>query len=165
MKNFSRRSFLLQGAAAVGSVSLASAASAAEKIRVRNTTSPASAAKTLWIGGDLQVNRIGLGTTEFTSVQGVASAEPAAIRALLRRAVELGVNHLDCADVYGSGLVDGLCERFIYDALYPYPSDLIIATKGGQLRGVRGAPQWQTLDGSPGHLRAACEASLRRLRL
>ncbi len=111
-----------------------------------------------WIGGDLQVNRIGLGTTEFTSTKGVVSADPASLRALLRRAVELGVNHSDCADVYGSGIVDGLCERFIYDALYPYPSDLIIATKGGQIRGAPG-PQWQIIDGSPGHLRSACEAA------
>jgi len=139
-------------------------AAAAAKIRVRHPHSAAGAAGQLWIGGDLQVNRIGLGTTEFTSPRGVVSADPASLRALLRRAVELGVNHIDCADVYGSGLVDGLCERIIYDALYPYPPDLIIATKGGQVRNAARS-QLQTLDGRPEHLRAACEASLKRLKL
>jgi aryl-alcohol dehydrogenase-like predicted oxidoreductase len=160
----SRRSFLLHGAAAASAVALTRAATAAGKVRIRRPNSPAGASGTIWIGGDLQVNRIGLGTTEFTSSKGVVSADPASLRALLRRAVELGVNHLDCADVYGSGLVDGLCERFIYDALYPYPSDLVIATKGGQLRGVGSGP-WQTINGTPEHLRAACEASLKRLKL
>jgi pyridoxine 4-dehydrogenase len=89
---------------------------------------------------------------------------PANLRALLRRAVDLGVNHIDCADVYGSGLVDGLCERFIYDALYPYPRDLVIATKGGQIRGAPG-PHFQVVDGRPEHLRAACQASIKRLKL
>jgi pyridoxine 4-dehydrogenase len=154
----------MQGAAAAGSIALARSAVAAGKVRVHHPNSPAGAAGQLWLGGDLQVNRIGMGTTEFTSTKGVVSADPAALRALLRRAVDLGINHIDCADVYGSGLVDGLCERFIYDALYPYPSDLLIATKGGQLRGV-GTGQWQTIDGSPQHLRAACEASLKRLKL
>lgn len=160
----SRRSFLT-GATAAGSALLARTAVAARKVRVRDTHSPAGAAGTLWIGGDLQVNRIGLGTTEFTTPRGVVSGDPANIRALLRRAVELGVNHIDCADVYGSGLVEGLCERFIYDALYPYPRDLVIATKGGQVRGARGSAHFQTVDGRPEHLRSACEASLRRLRL
>ncbi|MEJ0039668.1 MAG: aldo/keto reductase [Gammaproteobacteria bacterium] len=132
---------------------------------MRRPKSPAGASGTIWIGGDLQVNRIGLGTTEFTTGKGVVNGDPATIRALLRRAVALGVNHIDCADAYGSGLVESLCERFIYDALYPYPADLVIATKGGQLRGVPGAAQWQTLDGRPEHLRAACEGSLKRLRL
>jgi aryl-alcohol dehydrogenase-like predicted oxidoreductase len=160
----SRRSFLLHGAAAASSIALTPAALAANKVLVRYPNSPAGAAGRFWIGGDLQINRIGLGTTEFTSTKGVVAADPASLRALLRRAVELGVNHIDCADVYGSGIVDGLCERFIYDALYPYPADLIVATKGGQIRGAPG-PQWQIVDGSPRHLRSACEASLKRLRL
>jgi pyridoxine 4-dehydrogenase len=162
--NVSRRSFLLGSAAAASAVALFGQTSAAEKVRVRNPHSPAAASGTVWIGGDLQINRIGLGTTEFTSTRGVVSGDPKVLRALLRRAVELGVNHIDCADVYGSGLVDGLCERFIYDALYPYPKDLIIATKGGQIRGAPG-PQFQIVDGRPEHLRAACEASLKRLKL
>lgn len=164
VEHFTRRSFLLGGVAAAGSAALFGKTYAAEKVRVADPHSPAAASGTVWVGGDLQINRIGLGTTEFTSTRGVVSADPKAIRALLRRAVELGVNHIDCADVYGSGLVDGLCERFIYDALYPYPKDLIIATKGGQIRGAPG-PQFQIVDGRPEHLRAACEASLRRLKL
>jgi pyridoxine 4-dehydrogenase len=163
-ENLSRRSFLLLGAAATSSLALIQSVEAAKKVRPLHPHSPAAAAGAIWIGGDLLVNRIGLGTTEFTSNRGVVSADPAVLRALLRRAVELGVNHVDCADVYGSGLVDGLCERFIYEALYPYPSDLIIATKGGQIRGAPG-PQFQIVDGRPEHLRAACEASLKRLRL
>ena len=159
----SRRSFLLQAAVA-STAGLTCAAAAAPKVRIRHPHTPAGAAGTFWIGGDLQVNRIGLGTTEFTSTRGVVAADPTALRELLRRAVELGVNHIDCADVYGSGLVDGLCERFIYDALYPYPPDLIIATKGGQIRGAPG-PKFQIVDGSPAHLRAACEASQKRLKL
>jgi len=159
----SRRSFLLQAAMA-SAASLTRTAIAARKVRIRHPHLPAGAAGTFWIGGDLQVNRIGLGTTEFTTTRGVVAADPAAIRALLRRALDLGVNHIDCADVYGSGLVDGLCERFIYDALYPYPDDLVIATKGGQIRGAPG-PRFQIVDGSPQHLRAACEASLKRLKL
>jgi pyridoxine 4-dehydrogenase len=163
--DMSRRAFLLRGTAAAGAASVALLSRAAEKIRIRHPHSPAGASGSIWIGGDLQVNRIGLGTTEFTGTNGVAAADPATIRALLRRAVELGINHIDCADVYGSGLVDGLCERFIYDALYPYPADLVIATKGGQVRGAPGSAHFQTLDGRPEHLRSACEASLRRLKL
>ena len=159
----SRRSFLLRAAAA-STAAVSGGAAAATKVRIRHPHLPAAAAGTFWVGGDLQVNRIGLGTTEFTSTRGVVAADPASLRALLRRAVELGVNHIDCADVYGSGLVDGLCERFIYDALYPYPPDLIIATKGGQIRGAPG-PHFQIVDGSPEHLRAACEASMKRLKL
>jgi len=159
----SRRSFLLHGAAAAGSVALTCSALAAGKVRVAHSRSAAGAAGTLWIGGDLQVNRVGMGTTEFTSTTGVLSADPATIRALLRRAVDLGVNHLDTADAYGSGIdrVEGVCERFIYDALYPYPSDLVIATKGDEIRNVRG----ERINGRPEHLRTACEASLKRLGL
>ena len=78
-------------------------------------------------------------------------------RAVLERALELGVNLIDTADVYAGGE----SERAIADALHPYPEDLVIATKGGQA-GVGGEPQ---PDCRPEHLRAACEASLRRLRL
>lgn len=163
--DMSRRSFLLKGAAVVGAATATVRTLAAAKVRIRHPHSPAGAAGSVWLGGDLQVNRIGLGTTEFTHTNGTVAADPAAIRALLRRAIELGINHIDCADVYGSGLVDGLCERFIYDALYPYPPDLVIATKGGQVRGAPGSAHFQTLDGRPEHLRSACEASLRRLRL
>jgi len=77
---------------------------------------------------------------------------------VLRRAVELGVNFIDTADAYGPEV----SERLIKEALHPYLAGLVIATKGGTLRPE--ASQWVP-DGSPAHLREACEASLRRLKL
>jgi aryl-alcohol dehydrogenase-like predicted oxidoreductase len=79
-------------------------------------------------------------------------------RAVLRRAVELGINFIDTADAYGPNV----SERMIKDALYPYPRHLVIATKGGQ---VRPSPQEWIADGRPEHLREACEGSLKRLKL
>jgi pyridoxine 4-dehydrogenase len=79
-------------------------------------------------------------------------------RAVLRRAVELGVNFIDTADSYGPNV----SEELIAEALHPYPDDLVIATKGGLLR--PGAGRWNP-DGRPEHLREACEGSLQRLRL
>jgi aryl-alcohol dehydrogenase-like predicted oxidoreductase len=76
----------------------------------------------------------------------------------LRRAVELGVNLIDTADSYGPGV----SEELIAEALYPYPQDLVIATKGGWER--VGPGQW-THNASPKHLQAAVEGSLRRLKL
>ena len=78
--------------------------------------------------------------------------------AVLRRAVDLGVNLIDTADSYGPFV----SERLIAEALHPYPQDLVIATKGGLLRD--GPGQWRP-DGRPQHLRAACEESLQRLKL
>jgi pyridoxine 4-dehydrogenase len=78
--------------------------------------------------------------------------------AVLRRAVELGVNLIDTADSYGPDV----SELLVAEALHPYPQGLVIATKGGLVRTERG--RWP-VDGSPEHLREACEASLRRLRL
>ena len=101
--------------------------------------------------GDLTVSRIGLGAMH------VLRRGPDVSRAVLRRALELGVNFIDTADVYGAGAG----EQAIADALHPYPDGLVIATKGGQREiGGRARP-----DGRPDHLRAACEASLIRLRL
>lgn len=77
---------------------------------------------------------------------------------VLRRAVELGINFIDTADSYGPGV----SEEIIAEALHPYPEGLVIATKGGFAR--PGPNQWVE-DGRPEHLRAACEASLRRLRV
>jgi aryl-alcohol dehydrogenase-like predicted oxidoreductase len=77
--------------------------------------------------------------------------------ALLRRVVELGINLLDTADAYGPEV----SERIIAEALHPYPPNLLIATKGGY---TRPSGQWVP-DGRPQHLRKACEASLRRLKL
>ncbi len=159
--SLSRRSFLVRGVAAGTSAALArSAFGAAKRVRVRNPKSPAGAAGQLWIGGDLQVNRIGFGTGELGGAQSwVEPSDAAARRAVLRRAVDLGVNFIDTADIYGPNVA----EQLIHDALYPYPSDLVIASKGGQIR--PGALSAGSLDGRPEHLREACEGSLKRLQL
>ena len=78
--------------------------------------------------------------------------------AVLRLAVELGVNFIDTADSYGPHV----SEELIAEALFPYPKGLVIATKGGWNR--PGPNQW-THDASPSHLRKAVEGSLERLRL
>jgi aryl-alcohol dehydrogenase-like predicted oxidoreductase len=106
------------------------------------------------------VNRIGFGTGELGGAQNwVGPTDAAARRAVLRRAVDLGVNFIDTADIYGPTVA----EKLIYDALYPYPSDLVIASKGGQIR--PGPLSAGSLDGRPEHLREACEGSLKRLHL
>jgi pyridoxine 4-dehydrogenase len=119
----------------------------------------AAAAGTIEIGGDLVVNRLGFGAMRITG-NGIWGQPPDRdqAKATLRRAVELGVNFIDTADSYGPEV----SEELIADALYPYPDDLVIATKGGLLR--PGPGRWDP-DGRPEHLREACEGSLRRLRL
>src|ERR1700704_5015087 len=84
--------------------------------------------------------------------------DPDECRRVLRRAVELGVNLIDTADAYGPEV----SERLIAEALYPYPKDLVIATKGGLTR--QGPNQWLPV-GRPEYLRQCVEMSLRRLRL
>jgi aryl-alcohol dehydrogenase-like predicted oxidoreductase len=124
-------------------------------------TGPASAAAagTIEIGGDLVVRRMGYGAMRITG-NGVWGDPPDLdrARAALRRVVELGVNFIDTADSYGPEV----SERLIAETLHPYPDDLVIATKGGLAR--PGPGRWDA-DGRPEHLRAACEGSLRRLRL
>jgi aryl-alcohol dehydrogenase-like predicted oxidoreductase len=110
------------------------------------TATPAAAAGELALGG-LRVNRIGLGAR---FVQDAEHSRP-----LLQRALELGVNLIDTADVYGNS------EEAIAAALHPYPDGLVIATKGGQTL-VDGQP---TGDGRPEYLKEACERSLNRLRV
>jgi pyridoxine 4-dehydrogenase len=119
----------------------------------------ADAAGTIDVGGDLTVNRLGFGAMRITG-QGVWHEPPdhdAALRTL-RTVVSLGVNFIDTADSYGPEV----SEDLIAEALHPYPDDLVIATKGGL---VRPGPNRWNASGSPEHLRAACEGSLRRLRL
>ena len=120
---------------------------------------PAEASGTFSIGGDLKVYRFGFGAMRITGqgIWGPPRDHQEAIR-VLRRAVELGINLIDTADSYGPVV----SESLIAEALYPYPSDLVIATKGGLLRA--GPDQWLP-DGSPQHLREALEGSLQRLRL
>jgi pyridoxine 4-dehydrogenase len=119
----------------------------------------ANIAMTITIGGDLTVNRLGFGAMRITGrgVWGEPRDRRAAI-ALLRRVVERGANFIDTADSYGPGV----SERLIAKALYPYPRDLVIATKGGLVR--PGPDRWEP-DGRPQHLREACEGSLMRLKL
>ena len=118
-----------------------------------------AAAGTIEIGGDLVVRRMGFGAMRITG-HGVWGDPPDIDRAkaTLRRVVELGVTFIDTADSYGPEV----SERLIAETLYPYPDDLVIATKGGLVR--PGPGRWEA-DGRPGHLREACEGSLRRLRL
>src|SRR6202007_633763 len=119
----------------------------------------AAAANTFKIGGDLRVNRMGFGAMRITGpgIWGPPRDKKAAL-ATLRRAVELGVNLIDTADSYGPGT----SEEPIAQALYPYPKDLVIATKGGWERPF--PDQW-THNASPRHLSMALEGSLKRLRL
>src|SRR5262245_36644359 len=109
--------------------------------------------------GDRQVRRLGFGAMRITGpgIWGPPADHGEAI-ALLRRAVELGIDLIDTADSYGPHV----SEDLIAEALYPYPDDLLIATKGGLTR--TGPGRWPA-DGSTTHLREACEGSLRRLRL
>src|SRR6202163_482967 len=111
------------------------------------------------IGGDLRVTRLGFGAMRITGdgVWGEPADRAEAIR-VLRRAVELGINFIDTADSYGPGV----SEEIIAEALHPYPTGLVIATKGGFDR--LGPKPWIE-NGKPEHLTAACEGSLRRLRL
>ncbi len=111
------------------------------------------------IGGDLPVNRLGFGAMRLTG-EGSWGWPPDRANALkvLQRAVELGVNLIDTADAYGPE-VD---ELLIAEALYPYPKDLVIATKGGNTR--PGPGQWVP-DGRPEYLKQCVDKSLKRLRL
>src|SRR5215831_5748123 len=119
----------------------------------------ADLSETVSLGGELTVRRLGFGAMRITG-DGIwgPPKDPAAALAVLRRAVELGVNFIDTADSYGPYV----SEELIAKALAPYPKDLVIATKGGWNR--PGPDQW-THDASPGHLRRAVEGSLKRLRL
>src|SRR5208337_869326 len=120
---------------------------------------PAKKAGEFLIGNDLPVTRLGFGAMRITGpgIWGEPADRPEAVR-VLRRAVELGINFIDTADSYGPGV----SEKIIADALHPYPANLVIATKGGFDR--PGPNRWVE-NGKPEHLRAACEGSLRRLRL
>jgi pyridoxine 4-dehydrogenase len=115
--------------------------------------------ETFAIGGDLEVRRLGFGAMRLTG-RGIWGPpdDPDEARAVLRRAVELGVNFIDTADSYGPDV----SEELIAEALYPYPDGLVIATKGGLRR--TGPDVWPR-DARPERLRECCEGSLRRLRL
>jgi pyridoxine 4-dehydrogenase len=122
-------------------------------------TRPATRSGTFAIGGDLPVHRLGFGAMRLTGkgIWGPPEDHDEAIR-VLRRAIDLGINFIDTADSYGPEV----SERLIAEALYPYPKDLVIATKAGLRR--PGPDQWRE-DGRPEYLRAQVEGSLQRLRL
>jgi pyridoxine 4-dehydrogenase len=119
--------------------------------------SVANAAGTFDLGGDLTVNRLGYGTMQLTG-DGVwgEPRDPQNAAAVLRRAVELGVNFIDTADSYGPYVAEPLIHR----ALAPYADDLVIATKAGFTR--QGPNQWTPV-GRPEYLRQQTEMSLRIL--
>lgn len=125
-----------------------------------STTTPDVAASGLFlIGGDTPVDRLGFGAMRITGqgIWGPPADRDEAVR-VVRRAVALGTTLIDTADSYGPDV----SEEIIGDALSPYPDDVIIATKAGLTRS--GPDEW-TPRGRPDHIRAACEGSLRRLRL
>ena len=111
------------------------------------------------LGGEISVHRLGFGAMRLTGdgIWGPPKNRSEAI-AVLRRAAELDVNFIDTADSYGPDA----SEELIAEALFPYPKDLVIATKGGWNR--PGPNQW-THNATPAHLREAVEGSLKRLRL
>jgi pyridoxine 4-dehydrogenase len=114
---------------------------------------------TFTIGPDLEVHRLGFGAMRITG-EGIWGPpdDPEEAKRLLRRVVELGIDLIDTADSYGPEV----SENLIAEALYPYPDDLVIATKGGLRR--TGPGQWPP-DARPERLKETCEASLRRLKL
>jgi aryl-alcohol dehydrogenase-like predicted oxidoreductase len=109
--------------------------------------------------GDLEVRRLGFGAMRISGegVWGEPADRDGAL-AVLRRAIELGVNLIDTADSYGPAA----SEELIAEALRPYPDELVIATKGGFTR--PGPGKWVP-NGRPEYLREACERSLRRLQV
>ena len=124
-----------------------------------NPSVPADGAGRIAVGGDLTVSRLGFGAMRLTG-SGVwgPPKDPEQARRVLQRAVELGVDFIDTADSYGPDVSGDL----IAAALFPYPDNLVVATKGGLER--TGPGQWP-VNGRPEHLRRACEGSLKRLRM
>ncbi|MBV9511433.1 MAG: aldo/keto reductase, partial [Caulobacteraceae bacterium] len=113
--------------------------------------------------GDLTVNRLGFGAMRIADARGPGGQpdRAEAVR-LCRRVVERGVNFIDVADIYAFGA----CEEILAEALHPYPAGLVIATKAGFVAGKL-QPGMSMLPpiGRPDHVKAACEQSLRRLRI
>ena len=109
--------------------------------------------------GDLTIHRLGYGAMRLTG-KGIwgPPEDRAEAKKVLQRAVELGIDFIDTSDAYGPDVN----EEIIAEALYPYPENLVIATKGGLTRS--GPGEWHP-DGRPEHLREALEGSLKRLRV
>ena len=127
--------------------------------RICMSTPPITEVLEFDIAGELPVRRLGFGAMRITG-SGVWGEPPdrAAAIAVVRRAVELGTTLIDTADAYGPDV----SERLIAEALHPYRVGVVIATKGGLMRG--GPGNWYP-NGRPEHLRAALEGSLERLKL
>jgi len=126
---------------------------------MESITPTAAASGTFLLGSDLPVRRLGYGTMRLVG-EGTwgEPKDPAEARRVLLRAVELGVTFIDTADAYGPEVA----ERIIGETLYPYPSDLVIATKGGI---TRQGPARTEYVGRAGYLMQCVEMSLRRLKL
>jgi aryl-alcohol dehydrogenase-like predicted oxidoreductase len=142
---------------------LAAATGPGQAVSMTNTTniSPAAAAGTFAIGGDLPVARLGFGTMRLpTGTLAGPVRDPEDGIAVLRRAVELGVNHIDTASFYRRG--DVVANELVRRALAPYPDGLVIATKVGPMLGPDGIP---ALQATPGQLRGLVEDNLRELGL
>ena len=124
-----------------------------------NAHLPAAASGSFAIGGELPVARLGFGTMRLpTGTFTGPVRDPEVGIAVLRRAVELGVNHIDTASFYRrEGVV---ANELVRKALAPYPDGLVIATKVGPMRGPDGAPAMQA---TPGQLRGLVEENLREL--
>ncbi|HUP50816.1 MAG TPA: aldo/keto reductase [Thermoanaerobaculia bacterium] len=125
----------------------------------RKHTSTAVSSGTFSLGGDLTVHRLGFGAMRVTG-EGIwgPPGDRAGALAVLRRAVELDVNLIDTAEAYGPHV----SEELIAEALHPYPTGLVIATKGGFDRS--GPGKWE-VNCRPAKLRRDLDGSLRRLRL
>jgi len=119
-----------------------------------------AAAKTFKLGNERELRRLGYGAMRLTGQPGNFGpyADWEGGKKLLRRAVDIGVNFIDTARAYGPAWN----ERLVADALYPYPPDLVIATKGGV---VKKSATDRHLDGSAAGLQRDCEESLKNLRL
>jgi pyridoxine 4-dehydrogenase len=122
-----------------------------------------AAASGTWKLGDMEINRIGFGAMRLTQtgealVPGAVPRDRGQAISVLRRAVELGVNHIDTAGFYFSPLRSA--NELINRALAPYPDDLVIATKVGPGRDPSGG--WLA-HATPGLLRGQVEENLRQL--
>jgi aryl-alcohol dehydrogenase-like predicted oxidoreductase len=109
--------------------------------------------------GKLEVSALGLGCMGMTHAYGQAPARAEMI-SLLRTAVERGVSFFDTAEVYGPYNN----EELVGEALAPLRDQVVIATKFGFAPDPNGGSRWTGLDSRPEHIRAVCEASLKRLK-
>lgn len=163
-QRYARRDVLMgAGAALAAAASIAlprhaRALMPSEQKSTSRSSAPAAASGRFALACDLEVHRMGFGAMRITGpdIWG-PPRDRAEAKRVLRRAFDLGVNFIDTADAYGPAV----SEELIAEALHPYPAGLVIGTKGGI---IRPSADW-VADARPAHLRAACEASLKRLRL